>query len=58
MILNGFLVDQHAAHEHKGEDEEPEGWHCEICEENLKWSHTQEILLTLKYSEVTKKVIA
>lgn len=35
MILYRFLVDQHAAHEYEGENEEPESWYCEICKEHL-----------------------
>lgn len=29
-IFKGSLEYQHAAHEHKGQNEEPEGRHCEV----------------------------
>jgi hypothetical protein len=35
MILHGFKVDKHAAHEYEGEHEEPEGGHRKIRKEHL-----------------------
>jgi hypothetical protein len=57
MILHGFLVYQHAAEEHEGENEEPECGDGEVREKHLHAHIVREMRLTLKYIEVTKKVI-
>jgi hypothetical protein len=35
MILHGLLIDEHAAEEHEGEHEKPEGGDCEVGEKHL-----------------------
>ena len=31
-VCNSLLIDEHAAHEHEGQDEEPECWDTEVYE--------------------------
>jgi hypothetical protein len=57
MILHGFLIDEHTAEEHEGEHEEPEGGDREVGEKHLHAHIVNDLRLTLKYMEVTKKVI-
>ena len=57
MILHGFLIDEHTAEEHEGEHEEPEGGDREVGKKHLHAHMVNDLRLTLKYMEVTKKVI-